>query len=194
MDWHEQDQQTGLGMGMLDWAWSIKNSLTPASPEIPWQFIYIYINNEIARRPGDLGETRPAQKAWPCAAKRDLAAESPLARPGCLDSPLRALAASISLPCALLGPLAESIWLLCGLLGALVARFGCSKSVALCSETSISLHRGSVWSMSPWLLRFGCSARSWAPWLPRFECPARSWAPWLPRFGCPMHSWSPWLA
>jgi hypothetical protein len=44
-----------------------------------------------------------------------------------------------------------------------LARFGCLKSVALCSETLIALHRRSVSSMSPWLLRFGCSVRSWAP-------------------------------
>ena len=97
-------------------------------------------------------------------------------------------------------PATGSIWLLCALLGdllgqfgALLDRFGYSKSVALCSETSISLRRGSVSSMLAWLPQFGCSARFCAPWLPRFGCPACSWAPWLHRFACPVRSWVHWL-
>ena len=42
-------------------------------------------------------------------------------------------------------------------------RFCCAWAVF----SLISLRRGSVSSRSPWLLRFGCSVRSWAPWLPR---------------------------
>ena len=43
------------------------------------------------------------------------------------------------------------------------SRFCC----AWAAFSLLSLRRGSVSSRSPWLLRFGCSVRSWAPWLPR---------------------------
>ena len=57
----------------------------------------------------------------------------------------------------------HSGWLDLAALGAAGHRFCCTGAVF----SLISLRRGSVSSRSPWLLRFGCSVRSWAPWLPR---------------------------
>ena len=55
-------------------------------------------------------------------------------------------------------------WLDLAALGTPGRRFCCAWAVF----SLISLRRGNVWSRSPWLLQFGCSARCRAPWLPRF--------------------------
>ena len=106
------------------------------------------------------GATASLRDFFAVASGRDALAGSiwsRLARSGCSGRPG-------SLDLAVLVAVGRSGWLDLAALGTPGRRFCCAWAMFLL----ISLRRGSVSSRSPWLLRFGCSARSRAPRLSRF--------------------------